>query len=107
MGERLSKWISENQGMAKSLLPPMWSLSLRWLRLCIQAKWEEAIPLALKMATEQGRLKFTCPLFRDLYNFEKSRDQAVSSFMQHRVCMHPVAAMLVAKDLKVDQGQTA
>nr|XP_042715735.1 leukotriene A-4 hydrolase-like isoform X2 [Chrysemys picta bellii] len=79
----------------------------RWLRLCIQAKWEEAIPLALKMATEQGRLKFTCPLFRDLYNFEKSRDQAVSSFMQHRVCMHPVAAMLVAKDLKVDQGQTA
>uniref|UniRef100_A0A452GPG1 Leukotriene A(4) hydrolase n=1 Tax=Gopherus agassizii TaxID=38772 RepID=A0A452GPG1_9SAUR len=81
-------------------------IRFRWLRLCIQAKWEEAIPLALKMATEQGRMKFTRPLFRDLYNFEKSRDQAVSSFMQHRVCMHPVAAMLVAKDLKVGQGQT-
>ncbi|XP_032644420.1 leukotriene A-4 hydrolase [Chelonoidis abingdonii] len=81
-------------------------IRFRWLRLCIQAKWEEAIPLALKMATEQGRMKFTRPLFRDLYNFEKSRDQAVSSFMQHRVRMHPVAAMLVAKDLKVDQGQT-
>ncbi|XP_039356663.1 leukotriene A-4 hydrolase [Mauremys reevesii] len=81
-------------------------IRFRWLRLCIQAKWEEAIPLALKMATEQGRMKFTRPLFRDLYNFEKSRDQAVSSFMQHRVCMHPVAAMLVAKDLKAGQGQT-
>ncbi|KAM9170383.1 leukotriene A-4 hydrolase [Pangshura tecta] len=81
-------------------------IRFRWLRLCIQAKWEEAIPLALKMATEQGRMKFTRPLFRDLYNFEKSRDQAVSSFMQHRVRMHPVAAMLVAKDLKVGQEQT-
>uniref|UniRef100_A0A8C8VR17 Leukotriene A(4) hydrolase n=1 Tax=Pelusios castaneus TaxID=367368 RepID=A0A8C8VR17_9SAUR len=82
-------------------------IRFRWLRLCIQAKWEEAIPLALKMATEQGRLKFTRPLFRDLYNLEKSRDQAVSSFLQHRACMHPVAAMLVGKDLKVDQGETA
>nr|XP_008176974.1 leukotriene A-4 hydrolase [Chrysemys picta bellii] len=82
-------------------------IRFRWLRLCIQAKWEEAIPLALKMATEQGRMKFTRPLFRDLYNFEKSCDQAVSSFMQHRARMHPVAAMLVAKDLKVGQGQTA
>ncbi|CAM4497609.1 unnamed protein product [Lepidochelys kempii] len=82
-------------------------IRFRWLRVCIQAKWEEAIPLALKMATEQGRMKFTRPLFRDLYNFEKSRDQVVSSFMQHRARMHPVAAMLVAKDLKVGQGQTA
>uniref|UniRef100_A0A8C3F4D5 Peptidase M1 leukotriene A4 hydrolase/aminopeptidase C-terminal domain-containing protein n=1 Tax=Chrysemys picta bellii TaxID=8478 RepID=A0A8C3F4D5_CHRPI len=30
-------------------------IRFRWLRLCIQAKWEEAIPWALKMATEQGR----------------------------------------------------
>ncbi|XP_074867718.1 leukotriene A-4 hydrolase [Carettochelys insculpta] len=82
-------------------------IRFRWLRLCILAKWEEAIPLALKMVTEQGRLKFIRPLYRDLYNFDKSRDQAVSTFLQHRVFMHPVAAMLVAKDLKVDQGQMA
>ncbi|XP_019370597.1 PREDICTED: leukotriene A-4 hydrolase isoform X1 [Gavialis gangeticus] len=78
-------------------------IRFRWLRLCIQAKWEEAIPLALKMATEQGRMKFTRPLFRDLYNFDKSRDQAISTFQQHRACMHPVTSMLVGKDLKVDQ----
>uniref|UniRef100_A0A8D0HC62 Leukotriene A-4 hydrolase n=1 Tax=Sphenodon punctatus TaxID=8508 RepID=A0A8D0HC62_SPHPU len=82
-------------------------IRFRWLRLCIQAKWEEAIPLALKMATEQGRMKFTRPLFRDLYNFEKSREQAVNTFLQHRASMHPVTAMLVGKDLKVDEGQTA
>uniref|UniRef100_A0A8B9GPR8 Leukotriene A-4 hydrolase n=1 Tax=Astyanax mexicanus TaxID=7994 RepID=A0A8B9GPR8_ASTMX len=36
----------------------------RWLRLCVKSEWEDAVPLALKMATEQGRMKFTRPLFR-------------------------------------------
>ncbi|KAM9310953.1 leukotriene A-4 hydrolase [Gastrophryne carolinensis] len=74
----------------------------RWLRLCILAKWEDAIPLALKMATEQGRMKFTRPLYRDLYNFDKARDQAVSTFLKNKPFMHPVTAMLVAKDLHVN-----
>uniref|UniRef100_A0A0E9X1W4 Peptidase M1 leukotriene A4 hydrolase/aminopeptidase C-terminal domain-containing protein n=1 Tax=Anguilla anguilla TaxID=7936 RepID=A0A0E9X1W4_ANGAN len=78
-------------------------IRFRWLRLCVRAKWEEAVPLAFKMATEQGRMKFTRPLFRDLYNFEKFRDEAVSTFIKHRGGMHPVTANLVAKDLKVDQ----
>uniref|UniRef100_A0A8V0Y6Q3 Leukotriene A-4 hydrolase n=1 Tax=Gallus gallus TaxID=9031 RepID=A0A8V0Y6Q3_CHICK len=78
-------------------------IRFRWLRLCIQSKWEEAIPLALKMATEQGRMKFTRPLFRDLYNFDKSRDLAVKTFLEHRACMHPVTSMLVGKDLRQDQ----
>ncbi|KAL7882699.1 hypothetical protein SRHO_G00003570 [Serrasalmus rhombeus] len=76
----------------------------RWLRLCVKAKWEEAVPLALKMATEQGRLKFTRPLFRDVYNFDKFRDVAVKLFKEHRDAMHPVTATLVSKDLKVDQS---
>ncbi|XP_063303243.1 leukotriene A-4 hydrolase [Pelobates fuscus] len=77
-------------------------IRFRWLRLCIRAKWEEAIPLALKMATDQGRMKFTRPLYRDLYNFDKSRDLAVSTFKKNRSSMHPVTEMLVAKDLHVD-----
>ncbi|XP_054843985.1 leukotriene A-4 hydrolase isoform X1 [Eublepharis macularius] len=80
-------------------------IRFRWLRLCIQARWENAIPLALKMATEQGRMKFTRPLFKDLYKFEQSRVQAVNAFQQHRAEMHPVTAMLVARDLEV-AGQT-
>nr|XP_014343641.1 PREDICTED: leukotriene A-4 hydrolase [Latimeria chalumnae] len=77
----------------------------RWLRLCIRARWEEAIPLAVQMATEQGRMKFTRPLFRDLYNFDKSRELAVSTFLKHRSCMHPVTALLVGKDLGIDPKQ--
>ncbi|XP_029457425.1 leukotriene A-4 hydrolase [Rhinatrema bivittatum] len=78
----------------------------RWLRLCIRCRWEEAIPLALKMATEQGRLKFTRPLFRELYNFDKARDEAVRTFLRHRPFMHPVSAMLVGKDLKVEPAHS-
>ncbi|XP_064899430.1 leukotriene A-4 hydrolase isoform X2 [Columba livia] len=78
-------------------------IRFRWLRLCIRSKWEEAIPLALKMATDQGRMKFTRPLFRELYNFDKSRDLAVKAYLEHRASMHPVTSMLVGKDLKQDQ----
>uniref|UniRef100_A0A2K5C3T8 Leukotriene A(4) hydrolase n=1 Tax=Aotus nancymaae TaxID=37293 RepID=A0A2K5C3T8_AOTNA len=77
-------------------------IRFRWLRLCIQSKWEDAIPLALKMATEQGRMKFTRPLFKDLAAFDKSQDQAVRTYQEHKASMHPVTAMLVGKDLKVD-----
>ncbi|XP_036376123.1 leukotriene A-4 hydrolase [Megalops cyprinoides] len=81
-------------------------IKFRWLRLCVRSKWEEAVPLAFKMATEQGRMKFTRPLFREVYNFDKFRDEAVSTFIKYRGAMHPVTAFLVAKDLKVDQGQS-
>uniref|UniRef100_A0A3P9IS18 Leukotriene A(4) hydrolase n=1 Tax=Oryzias latipes TaxID=8090 RepID=A0A3P9IS18_ORYLA len=83
-------------------------IRFRWLKLCVRSKWEEAVPLALKMATEQGRMKFTRPLFREVFNFNKYRNEAVQVFAAHRTAMHPVTAGLVAKDLKVDvSGTTA
>ncbi|XP_060927955.1 leukotriene A-4 hydrolase isoform X1 [Limanda limanda] len=77
-------------------------IRFRWLRLCVRSKWEEAVPLALKMATEQGRMKFTRPLFREVFNFEKFSDEAVRVFLAHRAEMHSVTSGLVAKDLNVD-----
>uniref|UniRef100_A0A665V068 Leukotriene A-4 hydrolase n=1 Tax=Echeneis naucrates TaxID=173247 RepID=A0A665V068_ECHNA len=72
-------------------------IRFRWLRLCVRCRWEEAVPMALKMATEQGRMKFTRPLFR-----------YPTSLTQNLVtAMHPVTAALVAKDLKVDASQTS
>uniref|UniRef100_A0A9J7Z9X1 Leukotriene A(4) hydrolase n=1 Tax=Cyprinus carpio carpio TaxID=630221 RepID=A0A9J7Z9X1_CYPCA len=74
----------------------------RWLRICVRAHWEEAVPLALKMATEQGRMKFTRPLFKEVYNFSKYSDKALNTFKENRGALHPVTAMLVAKDLKIN-----
>lgn len=78
-------------------------IRFRWLRLCVRSKWDDMVPMALKMATEQGRLKFTRPLFREVYTFEKYRDEAVKVFLAHRAAMHPVTAGLVAKALKVEE----
>jgi len=40
-------------------------IHFRWLRLGLKAKWEGAIDPAVSMAAmEQGRMKFTRPLFR-------------------------------------------
>lgn len=79
----------------------------RWLRLCVRSKWEDMVPLALKMATDQGRLKFTRPLFREVYTFQKYSDEAKRVFLAHRAEMHPVTAALVAKDLHVGQTQSS
>uniref|UniRef100_A0AAZ3RGC1 Leukotriene A(4) hydrolase n=2 Tax=Oncorhynchus TaxID=8016 RepID=A0AAZ3RGC1_ONCTS len=81
-------------------------IRFRWLRLCVKSKWEDAVPMALKMATEQGRMKFTRPLFKEVYNFDKYREEAVRVFIAHRAAMHPVTSNLVAKDLKVDTGKS-
>ncbi|XP_069765238.1 leukotriene A-4 hydrolase isoform X2 [Narcine bancroftii] len=74
-------------------------IKFRWLRLCLRSRWEKAIPLALQMVTVQGRMKFTRPLYRDLYNFEKARQQTIDTFMKNKPSMHPITAALVAKDL--------
>ena len=39
-------------------------IRFRWLRLGLKAKWEAAIPKAIAMVTEQGRMKFTRPLYK-------------------------------------------
>ena len=39
-------------------------IKFNWLRLGLHAKAESAVEPAIKMATEQGRMKFTRPLFR-------------------------------------------
>ncbi|KAG8513983.1 Leukotriene A-4 hydrolase [Galemys pyrenaicus] len=40
--------------------------------------------------------------FRDLAAFDKSHEQAIRTYREHKASMHPVTAMLVGNDLKVD-----
>lgn len=75
------RWVLQQvfNGLSYILKPSTWPalLSYRWLRLCVRAKWEEAVPLALKMATDQGRMKFTRPLFRYLLWFLRTYSELV------------------------------
>ena len=58
-------------------------IRFRWLRVCIKAKYEKCIDNALAMVTEQGRMKFTRPLYRDLYNWEAAREKTVANFKEN------------------------
>ena len=39
-------------------------IRFRWIRLGLLAKWEDAVPRAVQMVTEQGRMKFLRPIYR-------------------------------------------
>ena len=39
-------------------------IKFRWIRLGLRSKWEDAIPLAIQMVSEQGRMKFLSPIYR-------------------------------------------
>ncbi|XP_060565007.1 leukotriene A-4 hydrolase-like isoform X2 [Ruditapes philippinarum] len=76
-------------------------IKFRWLRVCIKAQYEPAIKPALQFVTEQGRMKFVKPIYRDLYNWETSRDQAISTFQTNRNQMHNTTVQTVAKVLQL------
>ena len=39
-------------------------IKFKWIRLGLKGKWTNAVPRAVQMVTEQGRMKFLRPLYR-------------------------------------------
>jgi leukotriene-A4 hydrolase len=73
----------------------------RWIRLGLAGHWKDAIPRAVKMVTDQGRMKFLRPIYRDLYKWEESREAALEIFEKNRGSMMKVAIQGLEKDLKL------
>lgn len=88
--------MEEVYGMTKRLNA---EIRFRWLRLGLKARWEESVGPALDFVTEQGRMKFVRPIYRDLYEWEAMRERAIAIFQRNRPAMMHVAAYVVAKDL--------
>lgn len=54
----------------------------------------------------QGRMKFTRPLYRELYALGgDTRATAVNTFKERASFYHPICRTMVAKDLQVDLGK--
>ncbi|EFN80896.1 Leukotriene A-4 hydrolase [Harpegnathos saltator] len=70
-----------------------------WLRLCIKNRWEARVSDALAFATEQGRMKYVRPIFRDLYDWIEMRQRAIDVYLSKKNKMMYVTAHMVAKDL--------
>ncbi|XP_068083792.1 leukotriene A-4 hydrolase [Anabrus simplex] len=74
-------------------------IRFRWLRLGIKSRWSDQIPRALEFVTEQGRMKFIRPIYRDLYEWPEARDRAVATFVTNEPNMMYVSSYTVSKDL--------
>ncbi|RZF35040.1 hypothetical protein LSTR_LSTR009632 [Laodelphax striatellus] len=76
-------------------------IKFRWLRLCLKAKWTDAVPLVKDFVTKYGRMKYVRPLYRDLYGWEEMRQEAIDTFEKNKHKMMHVSAAMVANDLKL------
>ncbi|XP_047738379.1 leukotriene A-4 hydrolase [Hyalella azteca] len=72
----------------------------QWLRLALKARWEEAVGPALDFVTQQGRMKYTRPIYRELYAWGPPvRERAVAHFLEHEASMMHVSAHSLRGDL--------
>jgi len=74
-------------------------LRIRFLRLALAAKWDGAREAAVDLATSQGRMKFTRPMYRALKAYDPVL--ARETFLKFRSTYHPICSKMVAKDLEI------
>jgi len=81
----------------------------RWLLLALRSGAAWAVDQALAMATSQGRMKFTRPLFREVYKaaIPGARAKAVQAFLDNLSFYHPICRAMVSKDLQITDAQVA
>lgn len=77
-------------------------IKFRWLRTCIKAKWEEKVHTALTWVNIVGRMKFVRPLYRDLYQWEVTKNRTIENFKANRQHMMHVSQYTLAKDLQIE-----
>ncbi|KAK7602520.1 hypothetical protein V9T40_008109 [Parthenolecanium corni] len=75
-------------------------IRFRWLRICIQSHWREPVESALKFATEQGRMKYVRPIFRDLFSWKETREEAIEKFNANKSKMMHVLVHNLNNDIK-------
>ncbi|CAM9748652.1 unnamed protein product, partial [Hapterophycus canaliculatus] len=74
-----------------------------WHKLCLRGKALFIVPHVLDFVTSMGRMKFTRPLYRELFALGgDTRATAVNTFKERASFYHPICRTMVAKDLMVD-----
>ena len=73
-----------------------------WLTLVVEARLTSLYPAITAFITQQGRMKYIRPLYRQLYESGgEGRQIAVDTFTKHRTQYHAIAQKMVSKDLKL------
>jgi len=98
-GGQLSKDACARMAECYGFLNSNCELCFRFLRLALAAKWDGAKDTAIDLATKQGRMKFTRPIYRALKGYDLAL--AKETFQTHRNSYHPICMKMVARDLEV------
>eukprot|EP00592_Proboscia_alata_P015798 CAMPEP_0194394050 /NCGR_PEP_ID=MMETSP0174-20130528/123639_1 /TAXON_ID=216777 /ORGANISM="Proboscia alata, Strain PI-D3" /LENGTH=760 /DNA_ID=CAMNT_0039189805 /DNA_START=47 /DNA_END=2329 /DNA_ORIENTATION=+ len=72
----------------------------RYCRLAIHARDEDILPVVVHFITTQGRMKYIRPLYQDLFTCGYGV-LAVKTFVSKKDFYHPIAAKMLAVDLKI------
>lgn len=77
----------------------------RFCMLAVEAGDASILPVAVRFITTQGRMKFIRPLYRALSQSEMGKDVAVSTFLENKDFYHPIAAKMLATDLRSEDKE--
>lgn len=72
-----------------------------WYRLCIKTRYEKVVEPALKFVTQQGRMKYVRPIYRDLAQWDKHRSHTIDVFNSNKDFYHSICANMLEKDFLV------
>ncbi|CAM9572360.1 unnamed protein product [Ascophyllum nodosum] len=76
-----------------------------WHKLCLRSRALFIVPRVLDFVTSMGRMKFTRPLYRELFALDETRSAAIETFKQRASFYHPICRFMVAKDLGVEPDE--
>ncbi|KAI6225082.1 Multiple C2 and transmembrane domain-containing protein 2 [Aphelenchoides fujianensis] len=74
-------------------------VTFSFLLIGIKAKWPPVIQKTLQFVQQNGRIKFLRPLYKKLFDWADSREQALQTFEKSRPFMHPISAIVVKSQM--------
>jgi len=76
-------------------------IRFRWIRTGLAARYEPAVEMAVAMVTDQGRMKFLRPIYRDLYDWEEMRQVGIDTYHKVKHTYMQVSRQGLEKDLHI------
>ncbi|KAI8099339.1 peptidase family M1-domain-containing protein [Halteromyces radiatus] len=75
-------------------------IRFRWQLVCLKGNYKPIYRHVVSFVTEQGRMKYVRPLYRQLsLATDGGAELARSTFLENKDFYHPIASQLIAKDL--------
>ena len=81
---------------------PNYEILFRWIRLGIKARWRPIMPTAIRFLSTQGRIKYSAPVFSELYAWKEMKKEAIKTFLKHKDEMMLVYVKKISKILKLN-----